>query len=235
MLNDTWFAVLNLSLEIKIMFHYTTVELQIFDDNFNCLFVLFSGNKTTKKTLIPMLLPSPPFPTWSLMWLQKSLSRRREQMTPWDLITLNYSISQHRVNNFLQCQAELQTPKPVLNRHEEAEPTMDFVHREKREFSPEHRSPWEQLQHSKQGTEHFCAPLIPQQQQAGGQAVFEVWCHWENLGWVSGVLSPLLQKNISLLVFLSYLVEHADVIWEMSEWDRIVTGFMKEAEHLQTK
>lgn len=38
---------------------------------------------------------------------------------------------QSRVNNFLQCQAELQTPKPVFNRHEEAEPNTDFLHRKK--------------------------------------------------------------------------------------------------------
>lgn len=71
---------LNLSLQINITLHYTTEELQILYDYFNCLFVLFSGNKTSKN-LIPMLFAFTLFHTWSLMWLQKSLSRGWEQMT----------------------------------------------------------------------------------------------------------------------------------------------------------
>lgn len=218
------------------MFHYTTVELQIFYDNFSHLFVLFSGNKTTKKPYSHAFA----FTSISHMVTDVVAEVFEQEEGTNDSLRPHHpelSVSQCRVNNFLQCQAELQTPKPVFNRHEEAEPTMDFVHRKKCEFSPEHLSPWEQLQHSKQGTEHFCAPLIPQQQQAGGQAVFVVWCTgktWDEC-LVSSPHSCSLQKNISLVVFLSYLVEHADVIWEMREWDRIVTGFMKEAEHLQTK
>lgn len=87
--------------------------------------------------------------------------------------------TQPTANNSFQCQAELQTPKPVFNRHKEAEPTMDFQHR--KDFIWASLSVEASLWHSKQDTEHFCAPLNPTASRSSGlvplgKSGMGVWC-----------------------------------------------------------
>lgn len=219
---------LSLSLQINLMFHYTTAELQIFYDHFNCLLVLFSKN------LNPMLLPSLPFHTWSL----KSWSRRWEQMTSWDLITRNYSISQYNPESTIPSGAKQNCKHLNLFLTGTKNQNPPWILSTEKTPS-EHPFPWKQLSSTAGRTVSIPVPhLIPQpagqQQQAGGQAVLvgllplgkpgmSVWCPFP---------AP---PPIRLVVFLSYLVRCAGIIWEMSERHRIVTGFVQEAEHLQTK
>lgn len=93
MLNDTWFAVLNLSLEIKIMFHYTTVELQIFDDNCNCLFYSLAI-KPPKKPLFQCFCLHLHFPHghWCgcrSLWAGGGNKWLPETSSPWITLSVN--------------------------------------------------------------------------------------------------------------------------------------------------
>lgn len=123
--------------------------------------------------------------------------QRWEQMTSWDLITPNYSTNQYNLESTISLCAKQNYKHLNLFLTGTQKLQQLFCTENTCEFPSEHPSLWKQLSSTASRTPsisvlHLIPQPVGQQQQAGGQAVFVVLCRWENLEWVSGVLSPLL-------------------------------------------
>lgn len=180
-----------------------------------------------------MLLPSLPFHTWS----QEPL--RWEQMPSWDLITLNYSIRQNNLESTISFSAK-QNYKHLnlfLTGMKMQNLPWIFCPENTCECSPEHPSPWEQLSSTASRTLSILGSIS--QPAAAGWGPGSVW-GLVALGkpgmsaWCSFPCVPPHRRTPGWLFFFP-------TWWKVLTWFgkwgwyRRVTGFMSEAEHLQTK